>query len=245
MDFYLYFCCIYITTTPLQPLNIKFLLFPIKVSLCQKLIVCLCHNSYLPILSCLSCNPFVVFLPFSLFCLCLCSCHSPFCLPFSYTYSFFWAGLTVLPLLNERFTTGSLTLFVFPPLQYAPLNIVCFTSSKTASSSLCLYRSISACLFLLGAQPSKWTATDEAPCLSAVLEGINHNSVSALMRFQRCLFEIEPSGASDQSFTDSSLRQETEPGIKACLGPSPAFRCEWSWAKKDLKWATTNKPKVV
>lgn len=74
-------------------------------------------------------------------------------------------------------------------------------------------------------QSGKLTATDEAPGLSAVLEGINHYSVSALMRIQRCLLEIKPSGVSYPSCADSSLRQDTEPGIKACLVPSPAPGC--------------------
>lgn len=44
------------------------------------------------------------------------------------------------------------------------------------------------------------------------------------MRIQRCLLAIEPSGVSDPSCTDSSLGRDTEPGIKACLRPSPALR---------------------
>lgn len=47
----------------------------------------------------------------------------------SFRLSLSAAGLTVLPLLNERFANRSITLFVLPPLQYTALNIVCFTSS--------------------------------------------------------------------------------------------------------------------
>lgn len=113
------------------------------------------------------------------------------------------------------FASYSILLSILLVLPAAKLH---YTLSFSVSVSLHL----SACLFLLGAQPGKWTATDEAPCLSAVLEGINHNSVSALMRIQRFLLEIEPSGVSDSSCTDSSLGRDTESGIKASSGPSSA-----------------------
>lgn len=91
------------------------------------------YNEHIPVSSCLSSNPFVVCLPFSLFCLLLCSCHSSLLLHLSFSLvlhlSLSSPGLTVLPLLHERFANRSLTLFVLPPLQYAALNIVCFTSS--------------------------------------------------------------------------------------------------------------------
>lgn len=115
---------------------------------------------------------------------------------------------------------------LFFPFYYTPLSVLFVLPAAElhyTSFSLCLYHSISSCLFLLGAQTGKRTATDEAPCLSAVLEEINHNSVSAVMR--RCLLEIKPSGVSDPSCTDSRLGRDTEPGIRACLGPSPALRC--------------------
>lgn len=102
----------------------------------------------------------------------------------------------------------------------------------TSLVSLCLYIAPSPPVCRCSRAPSqsgKRRATDEAPGLSAVLEGINHYSVSALMRIQRCLLEIEPSGVSYPSFTDSSPGQDTEPGIKACLVPIPALRCERSW----------------
>lgn len=125
---------------------------------------------------------------------------------------------------NERFTNRSLSLcFSFFTVHFFQILFVLPAAKQLLYLSVCIAPSLAVC-FSLGAQPGKWTATDEAPCLSAALEGINHNSVSALMRFQRCLFEIEPSGASDQSCTDSTSRQEIEPGIKTCLGPSPAFR---------------------
>lgn len=114
-------------------------------------------------------------------------------------------------------------------LFYQQLNCV---APSSLSLSFCLKCSVSACLLLLEAQIGNWIATDEAPSLSAVLEGINHDSVSALMRIQRFLLEIEPSGVSDSSHTDSSLGQDTEPDIKACLGLSLTLRCRWSGVNK-------------
>lgn len=63
-------------------------------------------------------NPFLVCLPSSLFCLLLCSCH--FSLPLYLSVSLvphvflFSSGLTVLPLLNERFANRSLMILVLP-----------------------------------------------------------------------------------------------------------------------------------
>lgn len=151
------------------------------------------YNEHLPVSSCLSSNPFVVRLPFSFFCLPLCSCHSslPLHLSLSLSRATSSPGLTVLPLLNERFANRSLTLFVLPPLQCTALNILFVLPAAKLHYTffflfVCIAPSPPVC-FLLGAQPGEWTATDEAPCLSAMLEGINHNSVSALMRIQRCL----------------------------------------------------------
>lgn len=118
-----------------------------------------------------------------------------------------YPGLTVLSLSNERYAFRSLCSSVFALhcsqyyLFYQKLNCV--------TPSFSLQCSVSACLLLLEAQLGKWTATDEAHSLSTALEGINHDSVSALMRIQRSLLEIQPSGASDSSWSDSCLRQDT------------------------------------
>lgn len=76
----------------------------------------LLYNEHLPALTCLPSNPFVVCLPFSLFCLPLCSCHSSVVLHLSFSLvqhlSLSSPGLTVLPLLNERFANRTLTVFV-------------------------------------------------------------------------------------------------------------------------------------
>lgn len=94
------------------------------------------YNEHLPASTSLPSNPFVVCLPFSLFRLALCSCHSSLLLCLSYSLvqhlSLPSPGLTVLPLLNERFANRSLTFFVLSFLPYAALDVVCFTSSWTA-----------------------------------------------------------------------------------------------------------------
>lgn len=144
---------------------------------------CLClhslrYNEHLPASTSLPSNPFVVCLPFSLFCLMLCSCHSSLLLCLSYSLvqhlSLPSPGLTVLPLLNERFANRSLSFFVLSFLPYAALDVVCFTSSWTALHffSLCLYRSISASLFFARG-PARQVNSDRWSTLSVSSVGEN------------------------------------------------------------------------
>ena len=116
------------------------------------------------------------------------------------------------------FLSDSLVSFyLFLSLSFSPFLSFCFF--LPLPSSLLLAR---------GRSSGGVQRRDEAPCLSAALGRINHDSITTLMTIHRCFSEIEPSGVSDPSCADSGPGRQTHtpgPGIHTRWLPTCVLRC--------------------
>lgn len=89
--------------------------------------------------------------------------------------------------------------FLFTVLLCSILFVLPAAKASPTSLAVCIAPSLTVCFCARGPTRQVKQRQMKLSCLSATLEGINHDSVSALMRLPRCLFEIEPSGALDHS----------------------------------------------